>query len=464
MQESSVVQATLRAMNPLLRDRIALITRREDEAMHFKERFRRLPHMLYADERGRIFEHPHLRMAGFSGSRPAPIEENDLVPMPEFSKLFYLPDCVPVGLDPETGSYEVVEEVRVGKRMKSCYGVAAFLEPGFVRTHLPAAEPRQKTYVLPSWAYTAVGFRGDRYWATGFLVEHNPRWDPRNYDDRELVPAIEAFRSTHAPTGPLVEHLVQCATVNHCFAAKNLFLGRWEAPLPVSRSCNAACLGCLSLQPDDSCPASHQRIGFVPSREEIVRLAVSHLEGTSEGIVSFGQGCEGEPLTEHRLIAESTREIRRHTRRGTINLNTNGSLPERVRAIAESGLDSIRISMNSARPDRYRAYYRPRGYGFEDVEESVRRAREMGLYTMINLLVFPGISDTQAEVDALEGLIRRTRVHFLHLKNLCIDPQLYQEHLPLEHTPALGMRCMAETLKSRFPDLELGYFNQPVRV
>jgi pyruvate-formate lyase-activating enzyme len=422
---------------------------------------RRLPFLLYADDRGRIFEHPYLRMAGFSGSGPFPVEEPDLVPMPEFSKLFFLPGRPPVGVDPATGSYEVLEEARVGRRMRPCHAVAAFLEPGIVRTHLPASDGRGKASILPSWAYTAVGFRDDRYWAAGFRVEENPRWDPRNYDDRELVPAMEAFRADHA--GPLVEHLSHCAAVNHCFAAKNLFLRRWEAPLPVSRACNAACLGCLSLQPDDGCEASHQRISFVPSVDEIVSLAVGHLEASERAIVSFGQGCEGEPLTEHELIAESVRSIRERTKRGTINLNTNGSLPDRVRRIAEAGLDSIRISLNSPRADFYRAYYRPRGYDLEDVLASAGIAREMGLYTMINYLVFPGVSDTEAELEGLKEAIRRTGVQFLHLKNLCIDPRLYLSHMPPDPSPVLGMREVVSRLTRAFPRLTLGYFNQPVR-
>lgn len=419
------------------------------------------PFLLYADDRGKLYEHPVLRMAGFSGYEPFPLEEADLVPVPEFSKMFFLPGCPPVGVDPDTGQYEVLEEAHLGRRMGRCYAVAAFLEPGIVRTHLPASDCRDKDAVLPTWAYTAVGFRDGACWAAGFRVEENPRWDPRNYDDRELVPAMAAYRLDHG--GPLVEHLAHCATSNHCFAAKNLFLRRWEAPLPVSRACNAACLGCLSLQPDAGCAASHQRISFVPSVEEIVSLAVDHLEASPRAIVSFGQGCEGEPLTEYELIAESIQRIRQRTNRGTINLNTNGSMPDRVRDIARSGLDSIRISINSARPAFYRAYYNPRGYDFEDVVESVRLSRKMGLYTMVNYLVFPGISDQEAELDALKEMIAGTGVQFLHLKNLCIDSQLYLESMPRDHSPLLGVRRMASDLTRSFPGLSLGYFNQAVR-
>jgi len=247
------------------------------------------------------------------------IEDDDLVPMPSFSKLFYIPESPPIGLDPDTGKAEVVTEIEVDGLQSRCFAVSTFLEPGWVRGHLPAADYRTKSYTLPSWAYGAVGFREEAYWVSGFRIEYNQKWDPRNYDDRALVPAIQRFKREH-PEGPLVRHLIRCASENHCFAAKNLFLGRWEAPLPVSRRCNAACLGCLSLQPDTSFEASHERISFTPSKEEIVRLAVTHLNRAPEPIVSFGQGCEGEPLTEYRLISESIQEIRRQTARGTINL------------------------------------------------------------------------------------------------------------------------------------------------
>lgn len=418
--------------------------------------------MLYADREGHVYDHPYYRMAGFSGNVPHPIRSEDLIPMPEFSKLFYIPDCPPIGMDPSTGEFSMVPEVEMGGVLAKCYGVAAFLEPGLVRTHLPAVDYRSKSYTLPMWAYTAVGFRDGRYWAAGFRIEYNHRWDPRNYDDRKLMRAMKRYQRNF-PISPLVKHLVECATQNHCFAAKNLFFQRWEAPVPVSQGCNAACLGCLSLQEDPSCKASHQRIAFRPTKEEIATLAIEHLNRAPEAIISFGQGCEGEPLTEHKLIADSIKVIREHTDKGTINLNTNGSWPDRVRLIAEAGLDSIRISLNSARRDLYKAYYRPRNYDFEDVVASIALSREIGLYTMVNDLVFPGVTDQEEEIGALIELVQKTGVNFLHLKNLNIDPQLYLKKMPIGGSPAVGMKQMVAILKREVPSLELGYFNQPVR-
>jgi pyruvate-formate lyase-activating enzyme len=422
----------------------------------------RLPKMLYADSKGRIYDHPYFRMAGFSGSDPFPILEDDLMIVPEFSKLFYFPQCPPVGLDPETGEYNTVHHMRIDGEDESCFAVAAFLEPGLVRTHLPGVAYHHKSYVLPMWGYTAVGFQDEQYVATAFPIEYSSRWDPRNYDDQQLIPAIKTFLKGKQNRGPLLEHLRRCATDNHCFAAKNLFLGRWEAPLPASRQCNAACLGCLSEQSDTTCPTSHQRIAFRPSKQEIVALAVQHLNRAPEAIVSFGQGCEGEPLLESDLIADSIREIRGQTKKGTINLNTNGSLPGRVLQIAESGLDSIRISLNSARPDYYHAYYRPRGYTFHDVLSSMTLCAEKGLYTMVNYLVFPGITDQEEEIEALVELIEKSGVHFIHLKNLNIDPDYYLKNMPGSRSQKVGIKKMVSVLKEKLPDICLGYFNQPV--
>ena len=63
-----------------------------------RNKLRDLPRMIYADPEGRIYDHPYLRMAGFSGLEVVPIGNKDLIPMPELSKLFLIPDCPPLGL------------------------------------------------------------------------------------------------------------------------------------------------------------------------------------------------------------------------------------------------------------------------------------------------------------------------------------------------------------------------------
>jgi pyruvate-formate lyase-activating enzyme len=420
----------------------------------------RMPRLLYADEQGRIYDHPDLLMLGRSGDHDIPPLSSDWMPMPEMSRLFYLPFCPPRGIDPCSGKIVTLRTQRIDGRRVRCCAVAAFLEPGYARTLLPSADMSQKNYVLPLWAYTAVGYLDNQYVVCAFAVEENPRWDPRNFDDRLVVPGVRS-RLRRAGHNPLLHHLAHCATHNHCFAAKNLFLERWEAPLPVSRRCNARCLGCLSLQSKTSCPPAHHRIAFKPSVDQVVEVAVPHLEKAQDAIVSFGQGCEGEPLTEATLIACATRAIRARTARGTINLNTNGSFPGKLRTLIDSGLDSIRISMNSARPRLYEAYTRPRGFSFNDVQRSTALAREAGIFTMINYLIFPGITDQEEEFEHLVGLVNRTGIRYIHFKNLCIDPDIYIRSVPRGDSPALGIRTIVERLQEACPEVKVGYFNQP---
>jgi len=419
------------------------------------------PHakMLFADDQGTIYDHPRLEMAGCSASAIVRPDPTDLVPLPGTSKLYFHPGCPPCGYDPGTGRVVRLTEARIGRRAVRCHAVSAFIQQGWVRQLLPAMAYDQKKQPLPMWAYSAVGYAQGAYCVPAFQIDNNDRWNPDHFDDRTLLPEVSARRDEF-PDNRLVAHLEGCALRYHCFAAKNFFYRRWEAPIPTSPVCNASCLGCISLQPDTGCVAPQERITFVPHLEEIVLPFARHLQQAADPIVSFGQGCEGEPLLQWQRISEAIAAIRRITACGTINLNTNGSLPERVAAICGSGLDSIRVSINSARPDIYHRYYAPRGYVFQDVVETIRRARQMGVFTMVNYLIFPGISDQPEELAALTGLVEYARPHLIHFKNLNIDPELYLRAMGDPGRPGIGMRQVLKSLAATFPELQFGYFNR----
>jgi molybdenum cofactor biosynthesis enzyme MoaA len=181
-------------------------------------------------------------------------------------------------------------------------------------------------------------------------------------------------------------------------------------------------------------------------------------------VVSFGQGCEGEPLLQAGVMEKSIRLIRSRTSRGTINLNTNGSLPEAVDRLAKAGLDSIRISLNSAQPEKHRLYYRPKGFTFADVCRSIAVMKGYGRHVSLNYFILPGCTDDPAEFAALSELITEYRPDFIQLRNLNMDPEYYLR--VIEHraaTPPFGIRNWLQLLKARFPALGFGYYNPPLR-
>ncbi len=422
---------------------------------------------LAATARGEIIDHPEWLMLGAEGLRARRPRADELIPLPAGSRLFFLPDCPGLGWQPAGARIRAIEAIP-NFVTGPLQGVAAFLPPAYSRLLLPAVAWRETDYTLPLWAYTAVGWSDELedYVVAAVRVDENRQWEPEFFDDREVVVGVEKKLADY-PANRLIKHLSRCALDYHCFAAKNFFLERWECPLPVSPICNAACVGCLSFQDEilvaegKSCPASHERITFVPSVGELLEVALPHIERAENPVLSFGQGCEGDPILQGRRIAEFARAVRRETTAGTLNVNTNASLPERVSEIAAAGIDALRVSLNSARKETYLSYYRPRGYAFEDVLESLRRAKTGGLHLAINLLVLPGVTDAENEVEALCGLIAEYGIDQVQMRNLCIDPRRYLDLYPAGHFGRpVGILNLLARLRREFPALEIGYFNR----
>lgn len=413
-----------------------------------------------ADEQGEVFEHPELLLAGMNGTIAVKPDSAEMIPMPEGSRLFTIPQTPPLGFDRRSGKLLTAERLPKSWGGGPIQAVSAFLTPGYTRTLLPAADYQRKGQTLPLWSYTAVGWcvEEERFYVAAVQVDCNTQWQPDHFDDRKLDPLVRKIIKEN-PDNRLFEQLSRCALDYHCFAAKNLFFRRWEAPLPTSPTCNSRCIGCISLQESDCCPASQERLTFVPTVQELCEVAVPHLQQAENAIVSFGQGCEGDPILQADVIAESVREMRRSTGRGTINFNSNASIPDAIDKLAAAGVESIRVSLNSAQESIYNAYYRPRGYRFADVLESLRRAKAAGLYVMLNYLVFPGVSDREDEIAALARLIDEAGIDMIQMRNLSLDPVLYLSSLGIAGK-GVGMLEMLRQHKQRFPELQYGYFNR----
>jgi len=414
--------------------------------------------LVYADDSGQIYDHPYLEMAGSSGGIRQQVDESFLIPLPPGSELFLLPDRIPVGYDHNKQRFvELVADPHNPRR--EVQAVAAFMAPAHTQLLTAAYQNKQNAPLLPLFSYTAVGWKEGQFVVAGVRVDPLIRQDIDQFDLEKLERRARRALDRQAHNR-LIQHLGTCALTYGCPAAKNYFLGRWEAPLPTSPQCNAACLGCISLQEDTGVCASQDRITFIPSPEEIAEVAVGHLQKATEPLVSFGQGCEGEPLLQGKTLAAAIRLIRQQTGSGTINLNTNGSLPGTIAQLRDSGLDSIRVSLNSAREVYYRNYYKPRGYSFADVQASLRTMKSRGGFVSINLLTLPGISDEEEEVKAIIHLIDDTGVDLIQMRNLNMDPEWYLREIGYRATGCrLGILQMMDRIRERHPQVKVGYFN-----
>ena len=416
---------------------------------------------LVADPEGRIIELPGYQALGMAGTTFTPLTAAGTIALPHGGELMMLPDRAPVLFCLETGRVQIVAENPYAPG-QSVFAVAAFNSPGYVNTHVSGFAENPGARMLPLFSYGAVGWHAGAFRTALIRIDREPRQDLRRMPRERIVAGIARLRR-HMPQNRLRAHLERCALEYGCPAGKNFFLGRYEAPLPTSRACNARCLGCISLQTHPDIRSSQNRIDFSPSPEEIAEVALHHIRRVPRAVVSFGQGCEGDPLLAAEVIAPAIELIRRQTDRGTINLNTNASRPAVLAALFDAGLDSMRVSLNSVRPLCYNAYFRPRDYRFEDVTASIDLAAARDRFVAINYLNCPGVTDAPEEAEALWAFLRRHRIDMIQWRNLNYDPLRYLQAMaaaaPLG--PPLGMGRLIAQLRRDFPHLMHGYFNPP---
>lgn len=405
--------------------------------------------LVYADEQGNVYDHPDYIALARSGDMIVEIMEDELIPLPDGATLVSLPFSKPIALDPDTGEMQVIGD--------GAQAVGALLPQGYTRLNIPGyvkSDPNEK---FPLFGYTAVVWKDGEFYVTAEQCDEPERWDPENCDRDELKIEVDRLLTTY-PENRLYKHLSNCALEYECLTASNTFLNRWEGGVPVSFSCNAGCFGCISEQPDDSgFVAPQTRMNFKPQVDEVAQVMLEHLKHP-DSIISFGQGCEGEPSTQVKIIVEAMKQVRSQTSQGYININTNAGITDFIRAIVDEGLDLMRVSTISAVEEHYNAYYRPRGYTLQNVEKSLIYAAEQGVYTSINYLIFPGVTDREEEIEAMIDFCKRTKLKMIQMRNLNIDPESYLNLIPKAKGEIYGMKQMLQIFREELPDVVIGSY------
>jgi pyruvate-formate lyase-activating enzyme len=380
--------------------------------------------LAYTDARGRIF-FDETRVPLADGGIERPPRREELIPAPPGTVTSMLPGRVPL----LTGGGVAARRT----------ALAALLPAGYTRLLLPAYRRQPDAPALPLFGYTFAGVIDDELYVAAMRTDESEDWTPRYFGEGELEALLRA-RQAEDPRNRTLAQLAVCSRDYGCFTAQNVFLERGEAALPVSPTCNAGCVGCISeLPPDAGMPSPQTRVSFEADVDDLARIAIRHLARVPGGIVSFGQGCEGEPLLRVTTIERANEKIRAARGDGTINLNTNGSLPKSLHRLIDVGLQAVRISLNSFRGAVYAAYYRPAGYDLDDVLDSVALAVDRGLRVSLNYLTHPGVTDERAEVEAMERFLGAHPVAMVQTRTLNIDPERYFAQVGRPAEP-IGMR------------------------
>ena len=395
------------------------------------------------------------RPAARSGGRLVKLDAAQMTPLPEGTTLMHLPGRRALALDTKDRPVDIEADL---------LPVAAVLPVGHLRTLLPASRPLPGSRRLPLYGYAAVVEHHDELLVAAVNTDAFGWWEPRRYAGEGLDAAIESARLA-LPGNRLVDHLAICATDLRCYTAQNTFLRRYEGALPASPACNADCLGCISLQTDGQAPAPQPRMRFAPTAAELAGMASFHLGGVDAGIVSFGQGCEGEPLTRDDVLARAVALIRKDHPEATIHVNTNGSRPKVLQGLIDAGCNSVRISAISFTDSVFRAYYRPVGYSIEDVIDCGRVMSRSGGQVCLNLLTFPGLTDSSAELDRTAAAVAEMGAHQIQWRSLNCDHDWLVDVLAargLLPEDGIGLASAYQHLVDRLPGVTHGNFTRPV--
>jgi len=399
---------------------------------------------LIANDAGEIFDVPAAEGVGRVGEKFFKLQPKDLIKLPDSADLMFLPQRQAIGF--RRGEFFSLEG----------QAVSAILPQGYTRTHLPAFKKVPNAQILPLYGYTAVVLYKDELYTAAIYTDENHKWNPEHYNTPKLKNFIRRVKKD-LPDNRIVAQVANCSLKWHCLTAQNLFYRRWECGVPTSPTCNANCLGCISLQAAECCPSPQSRINFVPTVEEIADVGIYHLNHAAEGIISFGQGCEGEPSLQAENICAAIKKIRATTSKGQININTNAGFTAGIKKIVDAGLDSMRVSIISANPDNYQKYYRA-GYKLDAVRNSIRYALDKNVHVSLNMLYMPGFNDRESEFAAWKNFLEELPVQMIQIRNLNYDPDEFFAAMPPDND-FLGTKNFLREFQKDFPTLTLGNFS-----
>lgn len=413
--------------------------------------------ILYANEKDELLEHPAITMLGRTGGDWVEPVKDEMIPLPKGASLVTIPNHIPVGLD----GYDKLTyfESDLSGSGRQAFAVAALLPQGFTRVLLPACVNACSGQSLPLFGYTAVGMKQGQVYVAAVQTDQHRKWHPAFYNTERLPVRIDHMLKRF-PHNRIVRQLSRCALQYGCFTAQNIFYGRWEGGIPTTPTCNADCIGCIS-ENHSGVDSPQERLGFSPEVDEIAELGAYHLANAREAIISFGQGCEGEPALSAVKLSESIRKMRYSTPQGTININTNAGYTAGIKQMVEAGLDAMRVTLFSFNEDNYNRYHRPRGYSLQDVRDSIAVALDNGVQVSLNLLTFPGFTDRESEIELLLDFIHKYPLYMIQLRNLNIDPDYFQQHFGQEES-GTGIISMLNIFAREAPEVKVGSYTHPV--
>nr|CAB3263893.1 cyclic pyranopterin monophosphate synthase, mitochondrial-like [Phallusia mammillata] len=209
--------------------------------------------------------------------------------------------------------------------------------------------------------------------------------------------------------------------------------------ISLTERCNLRCKYCMPAEGIQLTPKEE-----LLSKDEIIKLSRLFIE---EGITKI-RLTGGEPLVRRDLcdIIEELNSMKEpYSNLKSIGMTTNGlTLPRKLPALQEAGLDSLNISLDTLNPVKFELITRHRGW--DRVMKGIESAVAMGFSPVkINCVVMNGVNE-----DEICDFVQLTR-------NLNVDVR-FIEYMPFDGNQwndkkMVSYRDMLDTINVKFPNI-----------
>lgn len=372
-----------------------------------------IPKLLFADDKGVIYDHPTLKLTVRSGNFETVPYELEMNTVPSKTKLHFLEGTLPMAYDPEKAGMEIFKA-----------GHAVYIEPpeGYLRLYLPAYKKR-KEFMLENKAYTPIGWMGESFVSPIINVDKIPDKGSESIGNK-----FHGFLKSFKKKNVFVKYLIENSDLYH---TKNE-----EIRLPVNAE---------SMQGD--------------SRE--FSEILSHYTGIAAYPVlniDYDDFSASKSEPDISALLDSIRYLKNKAEKLSITFSSYLQNIETLKKFIDAGADCINVKMISTDIETNRIFNTDNNT--DNVYKSLQALHKQNILKSLTLYTMPGLTDRESETESLIDFLSTFDINLLLLRNLESDPDRIFLPDNMKSEDIKGLKNVVKLIKKKVKNLKIGYFNR----
>lgn len=379
-----------------------------------------IPSLLFADKNGNIYDHPTLKMTGKTNSFDIVPYETELTELPKNHKIKFLEGAVPLGYDQERAKIVEFEG-----------GFPVYITPpkGYLRVLMPSFKALNNNILQPD-EYTAVGFMEDTFYFPGIKADLlTEDISEKNGTFKDKIVKYEYANNK------LVNYLIKMS--------KKTF-GEIETLTPFG---NEIIFDFRYFR--ETTPSEVYELLNIYSKEQKFPVVTFKNIALSDNIFEI--------FVDSLKLTSKLDSL-------TINIQNPIVPSNQMKKILEYPPHSITIpfisSLNSLISSKISDTIGLMKNHNESIQKLIELFQRYGTNVFLDLLILPGFTDTERNIQNLVDFLNTYRINSLKLSNMKINANKIFEGVESLKEELLGIRTMLKTLKKGCKELKFSVFGR----